>query len=68
MMLIAPLCATIGIQVVNLRLAFFAEAIGHSAYTGIGLGLLLVALVPASLGLSPLLFMVMFGVIVGMGA
>lgn len=44
MLLLAPLCSTVGIQVVNFRLAFFAEAVGHSAFTGIALGFLLAAL------------------------
>lgn len=43
LLLLAPLCATIGIQVINFRLAFFAEAVGHSAFTGIALGLGLAA-------------------------
>jgi zinc transport system permease protein len=38
-LLLAPLCAVIGIQVVNFRLAFFADAVSHSAFTGMGLGM-----------------------------
>ena len=37
--LLAPLCAVIGIQVVNFRMAFFADAVSHSAFTGMGLGM-----------------------------
>lgn len=40
-LLLAPLCSTIGMQVVNFRLAFFSEAVGHSAFTGVALGLVL---------------------------
>lgn len=63
--LLAPICSTIGVQVINFRLAFFSEAIGHSSYTGFALGLLL-----ASLGLlaqfDPFWVMIVFGVAVGM--
>ncbi|MGL4462126.1 MAG: metal ABC transporter permease, partial [Planctomycetia bacterium] len=59
--LVAPLCAAIGIQVVHFRLAFFAEAVGHSAFTGLALGLLL-----SLVGVSPLLGMYGFGVVVAL--
>ncbi len=39
--LLAPLCAAMGVQIVNFRLAFFSDAISHSAFTGVALGLLL---------------------------
>lgn len=48
MLLIAPMAAMIGVQVVNFRLAFFSEAVGHSAFTGIGLGLWVTALATAA--------------------
>jgi len=38
LVVLSPLCAMIGIQVVNFRLAFFSEAVGHSVFTGIALG------------------------------
>lgn len=38
--LCAPLAAAAGVQVVNFRLAFFSDAIGHSAFAGVALGLL----------------------------
>lgn len=60
MLIIAPLCATVGIQIVNFRLAFFAEAVGHSAYTGIAFGYLL-NLLPLAIRLDPALGMVLFG-------
>ncbi|MDD5154531.1 MAG: metal ABC transporter permease [Desulfovibrionales bacterium] len=58
-MLITPLCAIVGIQVVNYRMAFFSDAISHSAFAGIALGLLL--------NINPLLTMVVFGVLVALG-
>ncbi len=57
--LITPLCAVLGIQVVNYRMAFFSDAISHSAFTGIALGLLF--------SVNPLLTMVMFGIAVALG-
>ena len=65
LLLIAPLCATIGIQVVNFRLAFFAEAVGHSAITGIGLGYAL-SLTPMFAGVDPAVTMSVFGVLVAL--
>ena len=38
LVILSPLCAMVGIQVVNFRLAFFSEAVGHSVFTGIALG------------------------------
>lgn len=46
-LLLAPLCAVIGIQVVNFRLAFFADAVSHSAFTGMGLGMVGAILLPS---------------------
>ncbi|MBE6380310.1 MAG: metal ABC transporter permease [Lentisphaerae bacterium] len=41
LLLIAPLTAAAGVQVINFRMAFFADTIGHSAFAGAALGLLL---------------------------
>ncbi len=40
LLLIAPLAAVTGVQVVNSRMAFFSDAIGHSAFAGVALGLI----------------------------
>ena len=40
LLLLAPMSALMGVQVVNFRMAFFADAISHSAFTGIALGLI----------------------------
>lgn len=40
-LLLAPLSASAGVQVINLRMAFFADTIGHSAFAGAALGLIL---------------------------
>lgn len=65
LLLIAPLCAAVGIPVVNFRLAFFAEAIGHSAFTGIAIGLA-AASMPGMIGIDPLIPMILFGVAVSL--
>ena len=41
LLLIAPMAAIAGTQVVNFRMAFFSDAIGHSAFAGVAFGLLL---------------------------
>ncbi|HNV71885.1 MAG TPA: metal ABC transporter permease, partial [Candidatus Ozemobacteraceae bacterium] len=55
---LAPLCALIGCLVVQFRMAFFADAVSHSAFTGIALGLLI--------GIDPWFSLLGFGVLTGM--
>ncbi len=58
--LVSPLFAVMGTLVVNNRMAFFSDAIGHASLTGLGLGVLL--------GLAdPLLALVAFALILGFG-
>jgi len=40
LLLIAPLAALSGVQVVNSRMSFFSDAIGHSAFAGVAAGLI----------------------------
>jgi len=40
LLLLAPMCAAMGVQVVNFRMSFYSEAIGHSAFAGVAIGLL----------------------------
>lgn len=40
LVLLAPMCAAMGVQVVNFRMAFFSDAISHSAFAGVAVGLL----------------------------
>ncbi len=40
-LLVSPLMGLMGTLVVNNRMAFFSEAVGHAAFTGIALGVLL---------------------------
>ena len=56
MLLIAPTAAAVGVPLVHFRMAFFSDAIGHSAFTGVALGVLL--------GIHPLLTMIAFGLFV----
>src|SRR5512139_4247681 len=56
LLLVAPAAAALGVPLVQHRMAFFSDAIGHSAFTGVALGLLL--------GVSPSSTMVAFGVLV----
>jgi zinc transport system permease protein len=55
-LLVGPAAAAIGVPLVHFRMAFFSDAIGHSAFTGVALGVLL--------GIHPLLTMVAFGLFV----
>ena len=41
LVLLAPMCAAMGVQVVNFRMAFFSDAISHSAFAGVAIGILL---------------------------
>jgi len=40
LLLLAPTTASMGVQVVTFRMAFFSDAISHSAFAGVALGLL----------------------------
>ncbi len=59
LVLLAPMCAAMGVQVVNFRMAFFSDAISHSAFTGVAIGLIL--------GTSQHLTMVALAVLIGLG-
>ena len=58
LMLLAPMTAAMGMQVVNFRMAFFADAISHSAFTGVAIGLIF--------SVNPHLTMPVFAFIVGL--
>lgn len=57
--LVGFICALLGVFVVLNRMAFFVDALAHSALTGIALGILI--------GFSPLWTAVVFGVAVAVG-
>jgi len=59
LVLLAPMAAAMGVQVVNFRMAFFSDAISHSAFAGVALGLVL--------SVSAQWTMPAFGLMVGLG-
>ena len=61
---VAPTCAALGVQVVTFRMAFFSDAVAHSAYTGVALGILAFG---AGSPLGVTLAMVLVGLLVGLG-
>ena len=58
LLFLTPMTAMRGVEIVNLRMAFYSDAIGHSAFAGAGLGLIL--------SIEPHLAMPVFGVLVGL--
>jgi zinc transport system permease protein len=66
--LLAPLCAAMGVQIVNFRLAFFSDAISHSAFTGVAIGFLLNEFLSRWGGsFDPQIAIVLFGLLVALG-
>ncbi len=65
-LLIAPMCAAVGVKVVNFRMAFFSDAISHSAFAGVAFGFLLHDAF-TGFDFDPRIAMVAFGVLVGLG-
>lgn len=59
LVLLAPMAAIMGVQVVNFRMAFFADAISHSAFAGVAMGLIF--------AVNPHWTMLVFGLLVGLG-
>jgi zinc transport system permease protein len=59
LLLLAPMSAAMGVQVVNHRLAFFSDAVSHSAFAGVAVGLLC--------AVHPHWTMPLLGVAVGVG-
>ena len=58
LLLLSPMTAMLGIHVLNFRMAFFSDAVGHSAFAGLALGLIL--------GAPPQIAVLVFGVVVGL--
>jgi zinc transport system permease protein len=57
-LVIAPLCAVLGVHVVNFRMAFFSDAISHSTFAGVALGVLF--------GVDPSITLIGFGILAGL--
>lgn len=58
LVLLTPMTAALGVQVVHYRMAFFSDAVGHSAFAGVAIGLVL--------GVHPHISMPLFGLAVGL--
>ena len=69
MLLLTPLLSLLGTMAVNQRMAFFSDALGHSALAGVGLGMLLgVQNVTLSLVVFGVLFVVLVSTVNRSGA
>ena len=62
-LILAPACGALGVQAVTFRMAFMSDAVAHSAYTGVALGLVVFG---AGGSWGPMLGMVAVGLAVGM--
>lgn len=58
LLLLSPMTAMLGAHVLNFRMAFFSDAVGHSAFAGLAIGLLL--------AISPEAAVLVFGVLIGL--
>ena len=59
-LLITPIFAILGTMIVNNKMAFFSDALGHSALTGIAIGMLLGI---SNINISMILFAVIFALL-----
>lgn len=59
-LLISPLFAILGTMIVNNKMAFFSDALGHSALTGIAIGMILGI---SNLNIAMILFAIIFAVL-----
>jgi zinc transport system permease protein len=59
LLLLAPMAAAMGVQVVNFQMSFFSDAISHSAFAGVAFGLIF--------SINPHWTMPIFGLLVGIG-
>ncbi len=60
MLIITPLFGILGTMIVNNKMAFFSDALGHSAFTGIALGVLLGI---ANTNISMIIFAIAFALV-----
>lgn len=58
LLLLSPMTAMLGVHVMNFRMAFFSDAVGHSAFAGLAAGLIL--------GAPPQPSILVFGILVGL--
>lgn len=57
LLLLSPMAAMLGVHVLNFRMAFFSDAVGHSAFAGLAVGVIL--------GISQQVSVMVFGGLVG---
>ena len=63
LVLISPLFAILGTMIVNRKMAFFSDSLGHSALTGIALGMLLGI---TNVNIAMVIFAIIFAVILNL--
>ena len=61
-LVISPLFGLLSTMVVESRMSFFSDALGHSAFTGMAVGTLAATAIPLLAGTEPLWFAVVFAV------
>ena len=61
--LISPIFAILGTMIVNNKMAFFSDALGHSALTGIAIGMLFGM---ANINMSMIIFAIIFAILLNM--
>lgn len=61
--LISPIFAILGTMIVNNKMAFFSDALGHSALTGIAIGMLFGM---ANINMSMIIFAMIFAILLNM--
>ncbi len=62
-LLVSPIFAILGTMIVNNKMAFFSDALGHSALTGIAIGMLLGI---SNMNLSMILFAILFAILLNL--
>lgn len=62
-LLISPIFAILGTMIVNNKMAFFSDALGHSALTGIAIGMLFGM---TNINLSMIIFAIFFAILLNM--
>lgn len=67
-LLLAPICAAMGVQIVNFRMAFFSDAVSHSAFTGVAVGFLIHEWLSRSGGsFDPRMSLILLGLLIAIG-
>lgn len=62
-LLVSPIFAILGTMIVNKKMAFFSDALGHSALTGIALGMLLGI---TNINISMIIFAIIFALVLNL--